>query len=92
MNQIDPPHRAFRLTLKLEADNLREMAMALEHIAGTAERGELTTGVSGGVGNGYIYELLHDPAQTHAKYFEAVHEYLDSLKKPNIEPTLETKT
>lgn len=72
-----PPVRAFRLTLRLDADDLHELACALYAIAHHAERGELTTGVSGGYGSGYIYELLSDPAMTHDAYFQELDVYLD---------------
>jgi len=74
------PMRAVRLTLKLDADDMRELAYALRTIADHAERGELTIGVSGGPCSGYIYELLHDPAQTHETYFNQVREYLARKK------------
>lgn len=74
------PRRACLLTLKLEADSLPELTSALFNIAAQAERGEMTTGVSGGPSSGHIYELLHDATQTHSKYFEEVCEYLAAKK------------
>ena len=73
------PMRAFRLTLKLEADDRREMAFALRNMADQVERGELTVGVSGSPSSGAIYELLSDPTQTHAQYFQQVRQYLQEL-------------
>jgi hypothetical protein len=70
------PTRAFRLTLSLEADTRYDLVSALFDLATRAEREELTTGVSGGCGSGYIYELLHDPAQTHERYFAELKEAL----------------
>lgn len=70
------PTRAFRLTLKLEADNRAEMADALRSFAYEMERECLTTGVSGSPHSGAIYELLIDPTQTHARYFQEVQKYL----------------
>lgn len=77
------PMRAVRLTLKLDADDMRELSYALRTIADHAERGELTTGVSGGPCSGYIYELLQDPEMTHDAYHAALRQYLAGLKKPN---------
>lgn len=74
------PMRAVRLTLKLDADDMRELIYALRTLADHAERGELTSGVSGGPCSGYIYELLQDPTQTHEKYHAALRAYLDGLK------------
>ena len=74
------PTRAVRLTLKLDADDMRELSYALRTLADHAERGELTSGVSGGPCSGYIYELLQDPTQTHEGYHSALRAYLDGLK------------
>lgn len=79
------PVRAVRLTLKLDADDLHELACALYAIAHHAERGELTTGCSGGPSSGYIYELLQDPTITHDSYHAALRAYLEDLKRPNVE-------
>ena len=76
------PVRAVRLTLMLEADSLRECCAALEQIAWAAERGELTTGSSGGYGSGYTYELLQNPEQTHERYFAELRRHL-AEKTPN---------
>jgi hypothetical protein len=83
---MNKPARAVRLTLKLDADDIGELSSALHNIADSAERGELTTGVSGGPSSGYIYELLQDPTITHDSYHAALREYLDAFKQPK-EPT-----
>jgi hypothetical protein len=80
MADLSKPMRAVRLTLKLDADDMRELSYALHTIADHAERGELTIGVSGGRFSGYIYELLLDPTITHDSYHAALREYLDGLK------------
>jgi hypothetical protein len=67
-----------RLTLKLDADDMRALSDALRAIADHAERGELTSGVSGGPHSGYIYELLQDPTMTNEAYHAALRAYLDS--------------
>lgn len=77
---VRSPMRALRLTLKLEADNRPELAWALRNMADQIEREELTVGVSGGPYSGAIYELLHDPAQTHEQYFRDVQAYLADKK------------
>lgn len=70
------PIRAFRLTLRLDADTKDELVHALEAIALRIEREELTVGLSGGVSSGYTYELLADPSKTHAQYFDELRQYL----------------
>jgi len=77
---MSAPMRAFRLTLKLEADDRREMAHALRSLADDVEREQLSVGVSGSPSSGAIYELLNDPTQTHNRYFQEVREYLREAK------------
>jgi hypothetical protein len=74
---MQPPVRAVRLTLKLDADDLQELAHALRNIADYAERDQLTIGCSGSPSSGYIYELLQDPAMTHTRYHAELRAYLD---------------
>ena len=69
--------RSVRLTLKMEADSISDLASALFNFATSVDRGEVSTGVSGGVDSGSIYELLHDPTQTHVTYFNQLQDYLD---------------
>ena len=71
------PKRAYRLTLVLDADTQRDLANALWQMSMRIDRGELSTGMSGAPSDGSIYELLHDPAQTHETYFQQVREYLE---------------
>ena len=78
--ESDAPIRSYRLTLQLDADTLSDLASALMNLSLRADRGELTRGVSGGPDSGHIYELLHDPAQTHETYFSQVREYLARKK------------
>jgi len=72
------PHRAFRLTLALEADTDTDMAWALRNLADRIERGEVTRGVWGSPSDGAIYELLTDPSMTHDIYHAELRRYLDS--------------
>lgn len=76
------PCRAVRLTLQLDADTMMDLATALEQIAMRVERGEMTTGCSGGYTSGYSYELLQDPEQTHDGYFAKLRNHLRT-KAPN---------
>ena len=39
------------------------------------DRDQLSVGVYGGTDSGAIYELLHNPNQTHENYFREVREY-----------------
>lgn len=75
------PHRAYRLTLELEADSLRHLASALFNLATDAEREELSTSrVSGGYSSGYVMSLDHNEAQTGDKYRAELLAYVASLK------------
>lgn len=75
-----PPRRAFRLTLKIEADDRIELANALYQFGSQLEADQISTGVWGGPSSGGIYELSIDPDMTHDRYFEGVRQYLESLK------------
>lgn len=72
----EAPHRACRLTAKIEADTPHELACYLMHMAQQIERGQLSNGVSGGPSSGAIYELTVADRPTHDEYFEEVRRYL----------------
>lgn len=76
----EAPMRAFRLTLKLDADSSTDLASALYNLAHRIECGKVSTGCWGGPTDGGIYELLADAEMTHEKYFDAVRVYLDERK------------
>lgn len=80
MSEIVPPTRAYRLTLKLEADSREDLSNALMQMAGQIDRDQLSVGVSGGPSSGAIYELLHNSNQTHENYFREVHKYLAAVE------------
>lgn len=80
MSDLKLPVRAVRLTLRLDADDIQELARSLCRIADSAERGELTVGCCGGPDSGYIYELLQDPTMTHDAYHAALRAYLDERR------------
>lgn len=73
---IKPPHRACRLVLDLGADTRNDMVSALENIARQLDRGEMTTGVSGGYDSGYSYTYTEAEHPTHAEYIEQLNVYL----------------
>ena len=73
---MERPQRAHHLTLDLGADEKRELCAALRNIAMQIERGELTTGCSGGYGSGYTYAYKVDPEMTHDRYFELSNKWL----------------
>lgn len=75
------PYRAMRLTLVMDADTRKGLVDALMNLATQIDREEITTGCSGGVDSGSIYELLIDPEQTHDKYFKQVDDYLAEVGK-----------
>lgn len=76
-----PPARAFRLTLKMDADTRPALVSALIDLATQIDREEITTGISGGWDSGSIYELLIDESQTHENYFLLLNQYLEKKKK-----------
>ena len=73
--------RAFKLTLRLDADTRKGLVKALTQMARQIDRDQLSVGVYGGTDSGAIYELLHNPNQTHENYFREVREYLAAKKK-----------
>lgn len=81
MSEATAPVRAFRLTLRLDADTREGLANALMQMARQIDRDQLSVGVSGGPDTGAIYELLHNPAQTHENYFREVRQYLVEARK-----------
>lgn len=81
MSEAPKPSRSFRLTLKLEADTREDLANALNQMAYQIDRDQLSVGVSGGPTSGAIYELLHNPNQTHENYFREVRQYLVAAKE-----------
>lgn len=77
----EPPVRALRLTLELDADTRRDMAWALRNLAHRIECDELAGGgVWGGPTDGGIWELLTDPSMTHERFFAELNAYLDTKK------------
>lgn len=70
------PERACRLQLDIQADTRDEMVRSLEYIATAIDRGELSTGCSGGVHSGWTYEYSQHPGPTHEEYCEQLKEYL----------------
>lgn len=74
------PHRAYRLKLDLEADTIDALESALRNIGLRAVMGELTSGVSGGVDSGHVYELTHDPTMTAERYQHELRDYVDGLR------------
>lgn len=81
MSEAASPVRAFRLTLRLEADTREDLANALVQMANQIDRDQLSVGVSGGPSSGAIYELLHNPNQTHENYFREVSQYLAAARE-----------
>lgn len=75
------PRRRFRLTLDLEADSIRDLTDALEHIAWDihAEGRDERSVTSGGWSTGYHFDLVCDP-DMHGDRFRAENaEYVKRL-------------
>lgn len=79
--KLPPPVRACRLVLDIQADTPDEMAQALESIGQQIMRGELSTGVSGGVSSGYQYSYTQNDGPTHDEYIALNKAYVDQLRK-----------
>ena len=80
---IAAPVRSFRFTLLLDADSREDLANELRNIAWRVDADQISNGVSGGPSTGSIYELLHDPAQTHDAYHAQLRAYLAATKPPS---------
>lgn len=78
------PERACRLQLDIQADTRDEMVRALEGIATAIDRGEMTTGCSGGVHSGWTYEYVERARPTHQEYHEQLKVYL-AAKRAGME-------
>ena len=75
------PRRAFSLTMKLDADTREDLVHALHRMAEDIAREQVSSGVWGGPSDGAVYELLHNPHQTHHTYFTQLREYLADQAK-----------
>lgn len=75
------PQRACRLILEMQADTAEELASALHNFAHLIDRGEVSTGVSGGPHSGAIYELHLGTEPSHNEYFNRVAVYLRRLQE-----------
>jgi hypothetical protein len=73
----DAPKRACRFVLDLQADTRQDLADALYNMASQIERGEMTSGVSGGYSSGYVYELIENDRPTHDEWARDLRAYLD---------------
>lgn len=81
-DQVDLPHRAWTMTLKVGADSELELERALLSIATDFSMGGLrSTFASGGPGAGWSGETKHDPSMTHERYFEAIEAWRKSRKE-----------
>lgn len=74
------PERACRLQLDIQADTRDEMVRALESIATAIDRGEMSTGCSGGVHSGWTYAYVESDSPTHAEYLEQLKAYLSATR------------
>lgn len=84
MSDYIGPHRRLRLKLDLEADTLRDLAMAIQNIGWTLEHdkhaSETRTITSGGVTSGHHLELTCDPSMTGERYQQLLTEWLAERK------------
>jgi len=70
------PHRAWRMTLTVEADSEDELVRALEQIATEFSLGYMRSSfASGGCASGWNGDTEHRPEMSNARYFEEVKTY-----------------
>ena len=83
---MNPPVRACRLVLDLQADTRADLVNALENIATMIDRRELTTGCSGGYSSGYTYDYAENERPTHAEYHQQLRAYMAHRAAKETEP------
>lgn len=80
-----PPQRRLRLVLDIEADDLTELAVALEMLAMDIATGQITEQTrryaSGGLTSGYGLTLTCDQDQTGGRYREQLSEWVRARKE-----------
>lgn len=81
MSEVAAPVRAFRLNLRLDADTREDLANAMRQMADQIDCDQLSDGVSGSPSSGAIYELLHNPSQTHENYFREMRQYMAAARE-----------
>jgi hypothetical protein len=76
---MEQPHRALTLRLEVEADNLKEMEMALDYILHRAWDGEFPqNSIFGDIGSGGWYDWSVRGI-THDEYVSQLYEYFKQL-------------
>lgn len=79
---MQKPERKHVLTLKVEADSLKELAGAINEIAHRIEeKGRITTLISGGYCSGYIAEGRVNEGQTGENYRAQNEAYVKQIRK-----------
>lgn len=73
------PRRAYKLELKIEADDLESLIGYLRSFETELYMEKVTRGVSGGYSAGSIYSLDVDPTITHDSWAEANRLYVNWL-------------
>lgn len=79
-DKIMPPQRAHVFSAEIQADTVRDLVFGLRAWASEIERGQLSTGVTGGPSWGGVYSYKHDAAVTHESYFACVDAYLEQCR------------
>ncbi len=79
MTKPDEPRRAYKLDLKVEADDLDSLIGYLRTFETDLYMGKISRGVSGGYSSGSIYSLDVDETITHDAWAEANQRYVDWL-------------
>lgn len=85
ITKTDAPRRACRLILDLEADDRASIIGALENITTRIDRGEMSSGSSGGYSSGHIYTYTESDTPTHDEFVDALRRYLLDVESRHIQ-------
>lgn len=75
--QTQKPRRACLFELTLEGDDRQAIVNSLISIATLIDRGEISSGCSGGYDSGYVYTYKESDRPTHDEYIQALNKYLE---------------
>lgn len=81
MGEPEKPRRTFELRIHIGADDWDTAMRALQDLADhIPAHGQACDMCSGGPDSGYWVQVIHDPEQTHERYFEQLDVYLEARR------------
>lgn len=82
MSRPEKPKRAFEVTLKIGADSWKDVIDQVDHLGFVLEQsGPKCSSVSGGPSSNHSVEVVHNPEQTHDKYFSQLDDFLEDQRE-----------